>query len=179
MGVNISPGRGAGHELSGDKEFASSASRMTYGASEPTDAGAVAGPMPASGSPRQRGRQAFWSSFGHAWDGLEYVVATQRNIRIHLAAAVAALALGLLLQLTLVEFALILLTILAVLSAELFNTAVESLVDLVTDDYHEVACAAKDVAAGAVLLCAIFAVIIGCAVYGPHVWTLLFGLHGN
>ena len=74
---------------------------------------------------------------------------------------------------------LVLLTILAVLSAELFNTAVESLVDLVTDDYAELAKAAKDVAAGAVLLCAFFAVVIGCAVYGPHLWMLFFGLHGS
>jgi diacylglycerol kinase len=114
-------------------------------------------------------------SFEHAWNGLEYAVRTQRNFRIQVAAAVGALALGFFLRLSDVEVALVLVTIVLVLAAELFNTVVEALVDLVTEEYDERARIAKDVAAGAVLLCALFAVVIGCLVYIPHVWALFAG----
>lgn len=121
-------------------------------------------------------RAAFLRSFVHAWDGVVYAVRTQRNARVHLAAAVCALALGVLLHLSPVEFALIFLAVMAVLVAELFNTVVEAIVDLVTSEYHPLARVAKDVAAGAVLVCAMFAVVIGLLVFGPHLWALALHL---
>lgn len=124
-------------------------------------------------------RATFLRSFAHAWDGIMYAVRTQRNARVHLAAAVAALGLGVVLRLSPVEFALLFLAIMAVLVAELFNTVAEAVVDLVTSEYHPLARVAKDVAAGAVLLCAIFSVIIGLLVFGPHLWPLALHLLGR
>ncbi len=117
-------------------------------------------------------RATFLRSFTHAWDGVTYAIRTQRNARVHLAAATGALTLGVALHISAVEFALIFLAIMAVLVAELFNTVVEAVVDLVTDRYHPLAKVAKDVAAGGVLLCAMFAVVIGLLVFGPHLWPL-------
>jgi diacylglycerol kinase len=118
-------------------------------------------------------RATFLLSFVHAWDGVMYALRTQRNARVHLLAAAGALTLGVVLHISALEFALIFLAIMAVLVAELFNTVVEAVVDLVTSDYHPLARVAKDVAAGAVLLCAVFAVVIGLLVFGPHLWPLV------
>ncbi len=120
-------------------------------------------------------RASLRRSFEHAWSGLQYAVRTQRNLRIHLVAAVCALALGGLLRLSAMEFALVLLAIVIVLASELFNTVVEAIVDLEANEYRELARVAKDVAAGAVLLCALFAVAIGLLVFVPHLWLLLGG----
>lgn len=118
-------------------------------------------------------RATFLRSFVYAWNGVVYALRTQRNARVHLAAAACALALGLVLHISALEFALLFLAIMAVLVAELFNTVAEAIVDLVTSEYHALARVAKDVAAGAVLLCAIFAVVIGALVFIPHLWPLL------
>src|SRR5579884_1154189 len=125
-----------------------------------------------SAGPASPSRATFLRSFVHAWDGIVYAFLTQRNARVHLAAAIGATALGIVLRLSAVEFALIALAIMAVMAAEMINTVVEALVDLVTSDYHPLARVAKDVAAGAVLLCAIFSVVIGLLVFGPHLWPL-------
>ena len=118
-------------------------------------------------------RATFLRSFVHASNGVLYALRTQRNARVHLAAAILAVALGIALHLSPVEFALIALAIMAVLVAEMLNTVAEAVVDLVTSEYHPLARVAKDVAAGAVLVCAIFAVIIGLLVFGPHLLPLL------
>jgi diacylglycerol kinase len=117
-------------------------------------------------------RATFLGSFAHAWDGVMHAVRTQRNARVHLVAAACALTLGVVLHISALEFALVFLAIMAVLVAELFNTVVEAVVDLMTSEYHPLARVAKDVAAGAVLLCAMFAAVIGLLVFGPHLWPL-------
>src|SRR5215813_11046637 len=96
-------------------------------------------------------RAKFFESFIHAWNGMIYAFQTQRNARVHLAAALAAISLGVALHLSPLEFAVIILAIVAVVGAELINTVAEAIVDLVTDAYHPLAKIAKDVAAGAVL----------------------------
>ncbi len=108
----------------------------------------------------------------HAWNGIIYTFRTQRNARVHLAAAVCATALGITLRISPVEFALIALAIMAVMAAEMLNTMAEAIVDMVTSEYHPLARVAKDVAAGAVLLCAIFSVVIALLVFGPHLLPL-------
>jgi len=94
-------------------------------------------------------------------------------MRIHLAIAVAVLALATILGLAIVEWAILLLCMVAVLVAEMLNTVVESIVDLVTAQYHPLAKVAKDVAAGAVLVTAIGSAGIGLLVLGPHLWYAL------
>lgn len=107
------------------------------------------------------------SSFGFAFAGLRYCVRTQRNFRIHIAIALVAAAVGFFLGLSWVEWAVFAATVTLVLSAEMVNTMIEALVDLVTVEYHPLARIAKDVAAGIVLLTAIGAVAVGLAIFLP------------
>jgi diacylglycerol kinase len=105
-----------------------------------------------------------------------HVLRTQRNARIHLSLALAVIVLGLWLGLSRIEWAIIVLTIGLVLAAEAFNTVAEAAVDLATDEYHPLAKIAKDVAAGAVLLMAITAAIVGLLILGPPLWAALITL---
>jgi len=113
------------------------------------------------------------ASFGYAFAGLFYCVRTQRNFRIHLATGTAATLVGLLLGLSPVEWAVLAVTMVLVLSAEMVNTMIEALVDLVTQEYHPLAKTAKDVAAGVVLLTAIGAVVVGLIIFGPRLLAAL------
>ncbi len=114
-------------------------------------------------------------SFRHAGEGLGYALRTQRNTRIHLAVAVVVIALGLWLGLSTTEWAVLALTVGFVLVGEMINTVAETLVDLISPGYHPLAKVVKDVTAGAVLLTAIIAVIVGLLVLGPPLWGTFFG----
>jgi diacylglycerol kinase len=118
-------------------------------------------------------RAKFLESFVHAWNGIAYVFRTQRNARVHLVCALAAITLGVALRLSPLEFVAIIFAIGAVVGAELINTVAEAIVDLVTDKYHPLAKIAKDVAAGAVLWSAMGAVAVGIVIFGPHLLSLL------
>jgi len=107
-------------------------------------------------------------SFACAFRGLFLLVATQRNARIHAVATVAVVALGAVTGLSRTEWCLIILAIAGVWCAEALNTAVELLGDAVTREQHPLVGKAKDVAAGAVLVSAIAAVIVGAFVFGAH-----------
>ncbi|MDH7498576.1 MAG: diacylglycerol kinase family protein, partial [Syntrophomonadaceae bacterium] len=107
-------------------------------------------------------------SFAHALRGIGYVLATQRNMRVHTLAALAALLLAARLQVARWEWAAIIFAIALVLASEAMNTAVEKTVDLATDEFHPLARAAKNCAAGAVLLAAAAALGIGWVVFGQR-----------
>jgi diacylglycerol kinase len=115
----------------------------------------------------------FIAGFGYAFSGLWYALRTQRNARVHAVAALLAVALGILLHVSAVEFALVIVAISGVFIAEMFNTVIEISIDLAHPEYHPLAKTAKDVAAGAVLLSAMLAVAIALFVFGPHLWMLL------
>ena len=108
------------------------------------------------------------ASFGHALSGLAYVIAHERNARIHLAAAVAVLSLAAWLRLAPQEWAVIIIAVALVFAGEMLNTVVEVVVDMITLRDHPLAKRAKDVAAGAVLVAAIAAAAMGLVVLGPH-----------
>ncbi len=112
-------------------------------------------------------------SFQHAFAGLGHALRTQRNARIHVSIALVVVILGVALKLDPVEFAVLTLTIGFVFVSELFNTVVETAIDLVTEEYHPLARQAKDVAAGAVLASSIAAVVVGLLVLGPPLLRLL------
>jgi len=104
----------------------------------------------------------FFESFNAAIEGFFYVIKTQRNMRIHFLLAVLILLLGIFLNFTPGEMTTLALTIALVLAAEMINTAVELIVDIIVKmEYHPMARIIKDVSAGAVLLTAITAIIIG------------------
>jgi undecaprenol kinase len=112
-------------------------------------------------------------SFGYAIEGLVYLVRTQRNFRIHLLVALVAVATGAATSLNGVEWSVLVLTIALVIMTEALNTGVELAVSLASPELRPKAKAAKDVAAGAVLLAAIASVAVGIALFGPRVSTLL------
>ncbi|HZU70410.1 MAG TPA: diacylglycerol kinase family protein [Ktedonobacteraceae bacterium] len=128
-------------------------------------------PLPA-GSPKSEWAK-FIASFGYAFAGLWYALRTQRNMWVHIIIAVLAIALGIVLRISAVEFAMIFVAITGVFIAEMFNTVIELCIDLASPEYHPLAKIAKDVAAGAVLLSAILAVVIGLFVFVPHLWELI------
>jgi diacylglycerol kinase len=114
-------------------------------------------------------------SFRFAFVGLWYALRTQRNTRIHLSIAAAVVAVGLCLNLSHVQWAVLTLTIGFVLVSEMLNTVAETLVDLISPGYHPLAKVVKDVTAGAVLLTAIVSVVVGLLVLGPPLWKRLCG----
>ncbi|MDY7075360.1 MAG: diacylglycerol kinase family protein [Chloroflexota bacterium] len=117
-------------------------------------------------------------SFHFAFSGLWYALRTQRNTRIHLTIAIAVIVLGVWLGLSLTQWAVLTLTVGFVLVSEMLNTVTETLVDLVSPDYHPLAKIVKDVTAGAVLLAAIISVIVGLLVLGPPLWERVGWLVG-
>ncbi|MFO7952627.1 MAG: diacylglycerol kinase family protein [Bacillota bacterium] len=113
------------------------------------------------------------TSFKYAGRGLWYCFATQKNMIVHalIGALVLIAAWGL--QVSAVGFLFLLTAIFSVLVAETFNTALEKAIDLFTQERSSFAQGAKDIAAGAVLLTAVFAVLVGLIVLGPPLWKLI------
>lgn len=124
--------------------------------------------VPAVGAPAR----PFGESLRHALRGVEQTFVTQRNMRIHGAAAALASVGCALLDLGAVEILLVGLIIGGVMAAELVNTAVEAAVDLATLEKHPLARTAKDAAAGAVLVLAAASVAIGAVVFGTRLFPL-------
>jgi undecaprenol kinase len=106
--------------------------------------------------------------FRYALDGLAHAFKTQINIKIHLVVAALVVVAGLLLQISVIEWLFICLAIFMVFMAELANTAIESLTDMITLKFSPHAKAAKDVAAGMVLVAALGSVIIGFIIFLPY-----------
>lgn len=113
-------------------------------------------------------------SFGFAIAGVLYLFRTQQNARIELAVGIVIAVMSAWLGISRVEWAILLLTIAAVLILEGLNTAIEAAVDLASPDIHPLAKTAKDVAAGMVLIAAIASVAIGLLILGPPLWAKLF-----
>lgn len=109
-------------------------------------------------------------SFRFAFQGIKVFFQTQHNAWIHLCASIIVIALGIYLQLSVVEWCWIALAIGIVFISELLNTAIEFLTDLVSPEFHPLAKKTKDVAAGAVLFASFIAVIIGLLVFVPRMW---------
>nr|BBH95628.1 hypothetical protein KTA_38270 [Thermogemmatispora argillosa] len=113
----------------------------------------------------------FLAGFAYAFRGLWYALRTQRNIRVHTGVALLVIVAAVLLRLSATEIALVAVAIGGVFASELVNTSIELCLDLLHPEYHPLVRAAKDVAAGAVLLSALLAVVIGVCVFGPHLWA--------
>ncbi|EES72439.1 undecaprenol kinase [Paenibacillus sp. oral taxon 786 str. D14] len=105
------------------------------------------------------------SSFRYALEGIATSLRTQRHVRFHCVAAVIVIAAAIALSLPARDVALLLLVIALVISLELVNTAIEAVVDLAAPEWHRLGKIAKDAAAGAVLVAAVFAVVIGILIF--------------
>jgi diacylglycerol kinase len=106
-------------------------------------------------------------SFGHAFNGLWYVLRTQRNAWIHALVTAVVIVLALWLGLPLRDWAVLLVTIASVWTAEFINTALEAVVDLASPEKHPLAKVGKDVGAAAVLIAAIVSILVGLLILGP------------
>ena len=119
-----------------------------------------------------KGQQGVGRSFEHAYRGMISAVRTQRNMRFHVVVAVLVLLASLLVGVSKLELAILVLTILLVFITEMFNTAMEFVVDLVTSEYHPLAKLAKDISAGAVLVSSVGAVLVGYLVLADNLGPL-------
>lgn len=112
-------------------------------------------------------------SFGYAFEGIWTGIRKERNMKIHCLAVILVTAAGIFFGISATEWCICLLLFGMVVSLELVNTAVEAVVDLVTEEKKPLAKIAKDTAAGAVLFTAIMAVIIGCVIFIPYAFDWL------
>lgn len=112
-----------------------------------------------------------YKSFSYAFKGIYQVFRHELNMQIHLLAAIVVIIAGFVLQLTTTEWCLVIFAIIGVWVAEMFNTSIEVLTDLVSPDYHELAGKVKDIAAGAVVLSTLGAVVVGGLVFLPKFFT--------
>ncbi len=111
-------------------------------------------------------------SFGFAFSGIFKVIKDERNIKIHLFAALISIGLAFYLHISRIDWLILLLIITIVISLELVNSSIEAVVDLASPNKHPLAKKAKDVAAGAVLVAAIVSIIIGALLFFPY-FTIL------
>jgi len=117
----------------------------------------------------------FWGriqSFKYAGQGVAHMLRTQRNAWIHAAMTAAVVAVGLLFRVSGNDWCWLILAMASVWTAESFNTALEIIVDIASPEWRPAAGQAKDVAAGAVLLCSAGATAVGLIVFLPHALAL-------
>ena len=112
-------------------------------------------------------------SFGYAFEGIGTCIKKERNMKIHCVAAVLVVIAGVILKISLLEWCICLTLFGLIMALELVNTAVEAVVDLVTEERKPLAKIAKDTAAGAVLIAAIMAAIAGIIIFLPKGLTFL------
>ncbi|MDR7000426.1 diacylglycerol kinase family protein [Neobacillus niacini] len=111
-------------------------------------------------------------SFAYAIEGIRTSVIAERNMRIHLLISFLVVGVSFFFSITKVEWLFVIIAIGGMMALELINSAIERVVDLVTEEYHSLAKQAKDLAAGAVFIYAIFSVIIGIIVFLPYIQAL-------
>ena len=129
--------------------------------------------MPYLEHKKHNGLKGRYMSVRYSLNGLRVMLITQKNAWIHAVATVSIIAMASFLRISTTGWALVLLAIVAVWTAEALNTAFEFLADVASPEFHPLVERAKDVAAGAVLISALGSVIIGLLVLGPPLLRLL------
>ena len=122
-------------------------------------------------------REILWKhhiSFKNAFSGLFWALRTQPNFRVHLFLSLLACLAGWYFSLSPIEWTIVVFTIVLGLTAEMINTTLESMTDLITTEWKQQAKIAKDVAAGMMLVVAIGAVVVAILIFGPHLEFKLF-----
>jgi diacylglycerol kinase (ATP) len=113
-------------------------------------------------------------STNHAWRGVGILLRTTHNAWVHIFFGFFAIFLGFKLNISEVEWAIIILAIGLVIVAEAFNTAIEIDIDLTSPEFHPYARDTKDMASGAVLLMTALAGVVGLIIFGPKIWALFY-----
>ena len=119
----------------------------------------------------------WFAAADNAIDGILQAAQTQRHLKFHLLAAFSVLLCCFVIGLEKYEFAIIALITIVVIVAEMFNSALEAVVDLTTQEFKTLARTAKDISAGAVLISAIGALVIGYLILGPHLVKIWLGFY--
>ena len=122
----------------------------------------------------QKGLKKFFHSFTYPIKGLKYAYRNEQNLAVDLGIALVVIIASFIFRVSLIEAAILALTIGLVIACELINTAIEATVDLVTEEYHPLAKVAKDTSAAAVFVFAIVAIIIGLIIFLPKIINLIF-----
>ncbi len=118
-------------------------------------------------------KPGFWRSLNQAWRGMMHTWKTQGHLRFHVVAGFSVLCFAWWSEVTRLEWLILILTIGSVISAEVMNSAIEVVVDMIQPNFHPLAGMAKDIAAGAVLVTAIQAVMIGLIIFCPPLFRLV------
>lgn len=116
------------------------------------------------------------NSFKYAIEGFISSFKTERNMKLHVLAMILVIILGLIFKLTKIEWFICIILIALIISAELFNTAIETIVDMISPEKNDKAKLAKDISAAAVLALAIAALIIGLIIFIPHIVEFIYSL---
>jgi diacylglycerol kinase (ATP) len=117
---------------------------------------------------------SFVNSVTHSLHGIRHILAHERNARVHLAVAILAFLLGMVLQVSAPELAAVFFAVIIVFLAEIFNTAIERTLDLIDGKENPRIKLIKDMAAGAVLVAAAAALTVGVAIFAPHILELIW-----
>lgn len=122
---------------------------------------------------KKTGKNPLYKSFGYAFEGIFAGIRGERNMKIHCFAAVCVVVAGVLFHISVTEWCICLVLFGLILSLELVNTAIEAVVDLVTEDKKPLAKLAKDTSAGAVLIAAVMAAMAGLLIFVPKLISFL------
>lgn len=120
----------------------------------------------------EKGIKKFINSFKYPISGLRYAYKNEQNLEVDIGIAVLVVIFGFLFKISVSEWAILTITVGLVISFELINTALEAVVDLITDKYHPLAKVAKDTSAAAVLILAIVSIIEGLIIFLPKIISL-------
>ena len=112
-------------------------------------------------------------SFTYAFSGIIKSIKNEHNIRIHILLLIVAIIIAMMLKINYLEWCLLFIVIAMVITAELFNSAIEKLSDIVNPDWNKKVMLLKDYSAGAVLVTAIVSLIVGCLIFVPKIIYVL------
>ena len=122
---------------------------------------------------KRKGLKGILYNFVFSWQGLSYAYTHEKSMWIHAVLSLITIILGLFLNLRGIEWLIIMIVLGAILSIELLNTGIESVVDMITHDYHELAKVAKDTGSAATFVATLIGVITILSIYVPHFINLL------
>lgn len=112
-------------------------------------------------------------SFEYAFNGIKETIKSESNMKIHILIMFLVIVAGIILRIEKIEWIICIILFGLVIASEIFNTALENIVDLVTEEQNEKARMAKDAAAGSVLVIAIVSIIIGCIIFIPKIIKMI------
>jgi diacylglycerol kinase len=115
----------------------------------------------------------FFKSFHYAAQGIHYGLKHDQNLRFHFLAAFIVILAGIMFHVNTFELGILGVMIILVITAEMVNTAIEKMVDLIIKEHHEDAKVAKDVSSGMVLIAAVGAIVVGVVIFTPYILRFL------